>query len=125
MSAGLGEKNMHQAEPVHPRLERRAKPRVAVPFRALVQGTDEEGAAFEVATVVDNLAAGGLYLRITKEVGRGTRLLINVCMSCQTVEHEEPCMSLEVYGRIIRVERMAGGAFGVAVSFTNSIFLTR
>lgn len=106
--------------------ERRAKPRVVIPFRSTVHGLDVEGLAFEVATVVDNMAGGGLYLRIMREVREGAKLLINVEMNChQGAPEENGGMSLEVYGTVRRVDRMAGRAFGVAVSFTSSLFHER
>jgi hypothetical protein len=105
------------------RLERRAKPRVLVPFQATVQGVDQEGAPFEAATVVDNLSAGGLYLRIGWEVREGARLLVNVHMNGQSTAPSDPGLSFEVYGYVKRVEPIPGGAFGVAVAFSSSVFM--
>ena len=126
MNALIVEKRMLPASEAGLRLERRAKPRVAIPFRATLHGLDVEGVAFEVATVVDNMAGSGLYLRIMREVREGARLLINVDMNCHQREPEENGgMGLEVYGTVRRVDRMAGRVFGVAVSFTSSLFHER
>ena len=105
------------------RLERRAKARVSVPFQATVQGTDGEGAHFEVTTVIDNLGPGGLYLRLLREVKIGSRLLVNVHMDGKEALAAEHGFDLEVYGLVRRVEHVPGGAFGVAVSFTTSVLL--
>jgi hypothetical protein len=105
-----------------PCLERRAKPRVSIPFWATVQGTDVGGVHFEVTTVLDNLSAGGLYLRLANEVQLGSRLLVNVHLSAQgDVPPAERCLGLEVYGPVARVDSVAGGSYGVAVTFNNSV----
>ena len=103
--------------------ERRAKPRVMVPFRAAVRGVDDVGTPFEVATVVDNLSANGLYLRLTKGVSEGARLLINVSLYFNPAGSGDDGLSLEVYGFVRRVDRLPGGAAGVAVSFTTGVLL--
>lgn len=107
--------------PLH--LERRAKPRVSVPFQATVQGTDWDGVHFEAATVLDNLGPGGLYLRLIREVRVGSRLLVNVYMDRHEEVPQEDGFGLEVYGLVKRVDPVAGGAFGVAMSFNNSVLL--
>ena len=105
-----------------PYLERRSKPRVSVPFWATVQGTDVEGVHFEVTTILDNLSAGGLYLRLAREVRVGSRLLINVHLSGrEDVLPAERGLDLEVYGPVARVDSVAGGSCGVAVTFSNSV----
>src|SRR5918993_1360593 len=85
-----------------PRPERRKKARVAVPFRATVQGGDAAGVPFEALTVADNLSAGGLYLRIMREVREGANLLINLSLAGEAGPPESHGLSLEVYGRGIR-----------------------
>jgi len=105
------------------RLERRRKARVEVPFRATVQGRDGAGCPFEALTVADNLSAGGLYLRLLREVREGANLLINLSLAGEAAAPESHGLGLEVYGRVIRVAPVPGGAFGVAVTFTSSIFI--
>ena len=105
------------------RLERRTKPRVSVPFQATVRGTDGAGADFEVRVVLDNLGPGGLYFRLIREVLVGSRLLVNVNMDRHEGVTAEPGLSLEVYGSVKRVDHLPGGAFGVAISFSNSVLL--
>lgn len=105
-----------------PRLERRAKPRVAIPFQARVSGRDRAGTPFELTTTVDNLSHGGLYLRIARDVCVGSRLLVDVFMNPQLGGPDWGGLSLEVYGLVERVDHAAGDGFGVAVSFTSSVF---
>jgi hypothetical protein len=123
MDALTKEKTMQRALNIPLRLERRAKSRVSVPFRAAVQGTDGDGVHFEVTTVLDNLSPGGLYLRLTQDVRVGSRLFVNVYMDrCDDAQGEQG-FSLEVYGLVRRVDPLPGGACGVAVSFANSVLL--
>jgi hypothetical protein len=105
------------------RFERRAKPRVSVPFQTTVQGTDEAGNDFEATIVLDNLSPGGLYLRLFRSVGVGSRLLVNVRMDRVEEAPEGDGFFLEVYGLVRRVDRLPGGAFGVALSFASSVLL--
>jgi hypothetical protein len=103
-------------------LERRSKPRVSVPFRATVQGTDVDGVYFELTTNLDNLSAGGLYLRLANEVRVGSRLLVNVHLNAHgDTMLAEGCLVLEVYGPVARVDPVACDSYGVAVTFSNSV----
>ena len=105
------------------RLERRAKSRVSVPFQVMVHGTDVEGSHFEVTTVLDNLGPGGLYVRLTREVPVGAKLLVTIHMDRHERVPAGRGLCLEVYGPVRRVDTQPGGAYGVAVSFTNSVLL--
>ena len=103
-------------------LERRSKPRVSVPFRATVQGTNVEGVHFELTTTLDNLSASGLYLRLPREVQVGSKLLVNVHLHSQEDALPAECgLSLEVYGPVARVDFVNGGSYGVAITFSNSV----
>ena len=106
-----------------PRFERRAKARVSVPFQAMVHGTDVEGSHFEVTTVLDNLGPGGLYVRLTREVQVGAKLLVTIHIDCHEGGPAEHSLCLEVYGPVRRVDTQPGGTYGLAVSFTNSVLL--
>ena len=113
---------MPRAPSSRPYLERRSKPRVSVPFWVTVQGTDVEGVHFEVTTILDNLSAGGLYLRLARAVRVGARLLVTVHLSGrEDVLPAERGLDLEVYGPVARVDSVAGGSYGVAVTFSNSV----
>lgn len=115
---------MQRALSSPPYLERRSKPRVSVPFQATVQGTDVEGVHFELTTILDNLSAGGLYLRLSREVRAGSKLLINVHLYGQgEVIPPERGLGLEVYGPVARIDYVPGGFYGVAVTFSNSVLL--
>ena len=62
----------------------RTKPRINASFTAKVRGVDARGKAFEVDVVVENLSAGGLYVRLPHQLrvddGRLSprRLMLNI-----------------------------------------------
>lgn len=63
------------------RVDRRRHPRLRVPFPAMLRGKDASGESFEVDAVLDNISAGGLYVRLGRCVKRGARLFAVVRLS--------------------------------------------
>ena len=101
--------------------ERRSKLRVCVPFHANVKGVDSMGGTFNIETVLDNLSANGLYLRMMPEVETGAQLSIDVGLfTTSHVTEDAPRFSVD--GVVVRKEKRAGGAAGVAVSFSGAKF---
>ena len=62
-------------------VDRRRHMRLYEPFPAIVRGVDANGESFEVNTVLDNISAGGLYVRLGRCVKRGTRFFVLVRLS--------------------------------------------
>ena len=91
--------------------ERRRHPRVHLPFPASVEGVDDGGEPFRVETALDDLSAGGVYLRLHKRVRPGAVLTVTARFS------RVPGRGIVVRmtGKALRVEPKPGGAFGVAV----------
>src|SRR5438270_3427276 len=50
--------------------ERRRRPRLYEPFPVMVRGVDASGTSFEINTVLDNMSADGLYVRLRRQVRR-------------------------------------------------------
>jgi hypothetical protein len=102
--------------------EKRSKLRISVPFHAKVHGVDLTGKAFLVETVLDNISADGLYMRIVPSLEPGARLSIDVGLHTQShVTEDSPRFSVD--GVVLRTEQKPGGACGVAVSFAKVRFL--
>jgi hypothetical protein len=101
--------------------ERRSNPRIDVPFHAKVQGVDDSGKSFSIETVLDNISGDGLYLRMMPYVEKGTKLAIDIELqtALQLVDDGPP---LSIDGVVLRSEKIAGGASGVAVSFVKVRF---
>jgi hypothetical protein len=106
---------------VLPREERRNKLRISMPFHAKVKGMDSMGDEFIVETVLDNISADGLYLRIVPSVEIGANLWIDVGLHTTShVTEDSPRFSVD--GVVLRTEEKPGGAYGVAVSFAKVRF---
>jgi hypothetical protein len=96
--------------------ERRHDPRINNPFPVSVQGVDAAGAEFETKTILDNLSARGLYLRLTRRVEAGAELSVNVrLIGDPAVEEGGPRVT--AHCKVLRCEWQAGGVYGVAVLF--------
>jgi hypothetical protein len=101
--------------------ERRSKLRICVPFHAKVKGVDSMGSQFSIETVLDNVSANGLYLRMMPDVETGAQLSIDVGLyTTSRVTEDAPRFSVD--GVVVRKEKRAGGAAGVAVSFSVAKF---
>jgi hypothetical protein len=97
-------------------IERRDKLRVSIPFHAKVKGTDQNGEDFLIETVLDNIGANGLYMRIAPQVAIGSDLSIQVCLSTAPLV-SNMAARVAIEGTVLRTERKPGGAWGLAVGF--------
>ena len=102
--------------------ERRIKPRIFEHFRATVHGVNAEGQAFTVETVLENISATGLYLRLTQAVEVGTELLV-VSQLSNPSNGKTSGPLLAMSGTVVRVGEATSDACGVAVEFTHTRFL--
>ncbi len=108
--------------PPYEGLESRRSLRVELPFPATVRGIDADGERFTMDTVLDNLSAGGLYLRLARPVRRGMKLFIVVRLStCR--DPEVPAARVALQGVVLRAEPQPDGRCGVAVVFQRHRFL--
>ena len=97
-------------------VERRGMIRICNPFPAVVEGVDVNGDEFKIATVLDNLSREGLYLRIAPDVCVGSHLSV-VFRFSGSVESGVSAPRVSISGEVLRVDKMEGGACGVAVGF--------
>ncbi len=102
--------------------ERRHNQRICVPFPARVRAVDLSGEAFQADTVLDNISAGGVYMRLARPVKLGGRVFVVVRLSTNR-EEKERVPRLAMLGTAVRVEPQAGGHCGVAVVSTGTRFL--
>ena len=105
-----------------PNPERRIKARIDLPFSAKVRGVDANGEAFEMDSVLDNLSAGGLYLRMARNLIQGAELLVLVELPTGSANNTGPSQ-IEAQGVILRAEPQTSGLCGVAVAFTKHRFI--
>jgi hypothetical protein len=88
--------------------ERRLKPRIAAYIPARIRGLDSDGKAFDLNTVLDNLSAGGLYVRWSRRVQTNSALFAVLSIA-----------ELKVAARCIvcRIEQLEDGSYGLGVRF--------
>jgi hypothetical protein len=102
--------------------ERRQKPRIYVPFPAIVQARSENGKPFHISTVIDNFSAGGLYLRIAEQVKEREQFSVVTQLSVG-VDRKVKSARVMLIGEVTRVEHLPGGVYGVAVEIKKHKFL--
>jgi hypothetical protein len=95
--------------------DRRIKPRISNPFAVVVRGVDVSGRAFQSETVLDNLSAGGLYVRLEREVSISSRLFIVIRFTAR--------LRVALSGVVLRKEPLGDGRSGVAVRIGRYRFL--
>ena len=92
------------------------------PFPARVRGVDASGETFKADAAVDDISAGGMYLRIGRRVESGATLFVVTQFSPSwAAEVRAPRVALR--GRVLRVEPRPAGVYGVAVAITRHRFL--
>ena len=102
--------------------ERRSKPRLLERFRATVHGVNARGHSFMLDTELENLSAGGLYLRLADTVEVGTELLVVSKLSKPSNGNSSgPLVAMN--GVVVRVEDAGSDMCGVAVEFTETRLL--
>lgn len=113
------------AQPNLPEPPTRPRPaRVHERFHARVSGRDRDGERFKLYTVIDNLGAGGLYLKMPRGVKPGATLSVVVRFSTRRFEpttDEVSCLAAS--GRVLRAEPQPDGRWGVAVEFRRHRFI--
>ena len=110
-----------QADVLAARLERRRALRVELPFPVTVRGVDALDERFSVHTVLDNLSACGLYLRLPRAIAPGVSLFLVVRLAPAAADVTAPQIALR--GTVLRVDPQDDGAYGVGVTFDRHRFL--
>ena len=96
--------------------------RIYGPFPAIARGVDANAEVFELRTVLDNLSARGLYMRLARRVKLGAKLFVVTRLSmASTLAVPAPCVAIR--GVVLRVELQPDGTYGVAVAFRRHRFL--
>jgi hypothetical protein len=103
------------------RAEARCALRIAAPFPITVRGA-ERGERFTLHTVLDNLSATGLYLRIAQPLAPDTPLFVVVRLA-PTAYAPIAAPGVAARCEIVRMERQAEGSWGVAMRFMRQRFL--
>jgi hypothetical protein len=92
----------------HGGYERRLKPRIEAYIPARIRGLDADGKVFDLRTRLGNLSAGGLYVRMNRQVQENAALF--VVFSLAEMKVAARCV-------ICRTERLPDGFCGLGVRF--------
>jgi hypothetical protein len=103
-------------------IERRSSPRIYDCFPAKVCCKDLNGKRFEIETVLDNIGARGLYVRLSQRVEPGAEVSVELRLSSAN-NASVFAPRLVTHGEVLRIEPPADGTFGVAIEFYQGRFL--
>ena len=104
---------------------RRYQERLYGPCRATVRGVDATGAEFTETTVLDNVSASGLFVKLQRDVTLGTRLFVVFAFSTAGLENVS-VPRVAAHGEVRRVEALSGEApdmRGVGIEFRHHRFI--
>ena len=101
--------------------DRRSRPRLSGRFPATVRGLNRNRDSFEIHAVIDNIGAGGLYMRLRQDVEPGETLFLVTRLTSDAGEVHGPLIAIN--GNVLRAEPIPSGECGVAVAITNHRFL--
>ena len=103
--------------------ERRGTGRIRTPVLVRIRKVGA-GHASDVTSVIDNLGAGGFYVRLRQRVEPGERLAALIRFAPDRGETVAPSEArIAVRGHVLRVENLGAGAYGVAVRISRYKFL--
>ena len=103
---------------------RRSHERLYGPCVATVRGVDAGGAEFTETTVLDNVSASGLCVKLRRDVALGSRLFVVFAFSPVALENVS-VPRVAAHGEVRRVEALSDGdnARGVGIQFQHHRFL--
>lgn len=93
--------------------ERRSKPRLRCNYSAIVRGWDSSMTRFEEPATLSDLSAAGLYIRVKREIKRGTKLF--VCFRMSTAARPVQVPALAIRGIVVRSEARTDGTCGLGL----------
>ncbi len=99
--------------------DRRTHPRINKPFPARAWGEDAAGNPFNLDCVLDNLSAGGLYVRMPRQMTVGSEIRFVVRLS----NPKETVATAGLFGTVVRDEPGSDGQHGIAISIDRSEIL--
>lgn len=103
-------------------MQRRSKIRIHEAFPVTVRGVDRNGQEFLTDTVLDNLSAGGFYVRIPQHVEQGGKLFAVIQFSSEN-DGKGTALRVATHGQVLRSELKPDGRFGLAIEIRHHRFL--
>jgi len=109
------------AHPLHAVKDRRGSARIRTPVPVRLRSVGG-GHGADVTSVVDNIGAGGFYVRVLRRLEPGARLAALIKFAADSGEAKRVAR-LAVRGCVLRVEELPGGVYGVAVKICQHKFV--
>ena len=106
----------------HGSAERRRTLRISAPFPIRVRGISAAAERRQFDAEIDNLGAGGLYLRATQDMRTWTRIMIRVRLSL-AVEAAGRAPVVAARGAVLRTDIQPDQRLGFAIAFKGYRFI--
>jgi hypothetical protein len=104
------------------KMERRHSLRIAVPFPVRIRGVSAAGKRLEFETQLENLGAGGLFVKAAHDISSWKNLTLIMRLSlAESMETQAPVVAARA--RILRMENRGDGRNGFAIAFTRHRFV--
>ncbi|MBA3257325.1 MAG: PilZ domain-containing protein [Pyrinomonadaceae bacterium] len=105
------------------KVERRGHPRIYQPFLTTLRDYNGPacGLVFKIETVLDNLSASGMYLRLAQRVGEGTEIHAFIQLPKPSTTQEASSQLVATRGVVLRAKPQPDGMCGIAVAFKQPI----
>ena len=102
--------------------DRRTTARIKLPIPVKIRRRGGRGHVADVTSVVDNVGAGGFYVRLMQQIEPGSNLFALIKFAAGSSE-EKSATRIAVRGHVLRVEELPGGVYGVAIRICHYRFV--
>ena len=106
----------------HGSVERRHTLRTSAPFPVRVRGISAAGERLQFDTELDNLGAGGLYLRATQDIRTWRRIMIRIRLSL-AADTAARAPVVAARGTVLRADLQPDQRLGLAIGFKGCRFI--
>ncbi len=106
----------------HGNSERRRTLRISAPFPIRVRGISAAGERLQFEAELDNLGAGGLYLRATQDIRTWTRIMIRIRLSLAPDAAGRAAV-VAARGAVLRTELQPDQRLGFAIAIKGYRFI--
>jgi hypothetical protein len=106
----------------HGSSERRRTLRISAPFPIRVRGISAAGERLQFEAELDNLGAGGIYLRATQDIRTWTRIMIRIRLSLAPDAAGRAAV-VAARGAVLRTELQPDQRLGFAIAIKGHRFI--
>jgi hypothetical protein len=96
--------------------------RISAPFPVRIRGVSAAGKRLQFEAELDNLGAGGLYMRAMQDIRRWSRIMIRIRLSL-AADKDEKAAVVAARGVVVRTELQPDHRLGYAIAFRGYRFI--